>query len=60
MKRLICKKDNINIGDSVVWKKHPYDFSIYKVIEILPNGNLFIDNGECSYTDIKQSIVSKI
>lgn len=61
MKRLIKKCIyEPQIGDYVVWKKHPYDDSTYKIIEILPNGNVFMDNGISSYTDIKPSTIEKI
>jgi len=62
MKRLIKKaiEIKINVGDQVAWKHHPYDTSIYEVKEILPNGNLFIDNGINAYTDIKPSVVKLI
>lgn len=59
MKRLIASSE-IQIGDKVVWKKHPYDISVYEVKEILENGNLFMDNGESSHTDIKPSVVIKL
>ena len=62
MKRLIKKaiEIKINVGDQVTWKRHPYDTSIYEVKEILPNDNLFIDNGINAYTDIKPSVVKLI
>lgn len=62
MKRLI-KKENAKIlyvpilGDQVKWKRHPYDNSIYEVKEILPNGNVFMDNGLQAFTDIKPSVI---
>ena len=57
MKRLVA---NLQIGDKVKWKKHPYDTSVYEVIEILDDASLFIDNGKESYTSIKPSVVEKI
>jgi hypothetical protein len=59
MKRLIKKSMDYtpNVGDSVQWKRHPYDTSVYTVKQILPNGNVFIDNGIESYTDIKPSVL---
>jgi hypothetical protein len=64
MKRLIKKSYQQDftpqIGDSVSWKKHPYDFSVYEVKEVLPNGNIFMDNGVNAYTDIKPSVLKKI
>lgn len=59
MKRLIKKsmEYTLNIGDNVQWKRHPYDNSIYTVKEILPNGNVFIDNGIEAYTNIKPSVL---
>ena len=61
MKRLI-KAINVQlqIGDQVQWKRHPYDNSVYEVKEILPNGNVFIDNGITAFTDIKPSVLKFI
>lgn len=47
----------LHIGDQVQWKRHPYDNSVYEVKEILPNGNVFIDNGITAFTDIKPSVL---
>lgn len=58
MKRLLRKSEvNFNIKDLVQWKKHPYDTSIYIIEDILPDGTLFINNGEIAHTNIKPSVV---
>lgn len=57
MKRLIKSQYMPQIGDKVVWKKHPYDDSVYQIQDIMDDGTLFIDNGEVSYTNIKPSKV---
>lgn len=57
-KRLIASIE-LNIGDKVKWKKHPYDTSTYNVTQVFDNGNVFIDNGKLSYTDIKISALQK-
>lgn len=51
MKRLICKYEP-KVNDKVKFKKHPYDKSTYVVKEIFDNGNVFIDNGSESFTDV--------
>lgn len=50
----------LNVGDYVQWKRHPYDNSIYEIKEILPNNNVFIDNGINAFTDIKQSVLKLV
>jgi len=50
----------IEIGDNIQLKRHPYDKSIYEVKEILPDGTLFLDNGIAALTNIKPSVVKKI
>lgn len=56
MKRL-KRTSEFQIGDKVKFKKHPYDDSVYEVMEILNDGELFIDNGEVAHTNIKPSTV---
>jgi len=57
----LAKQDiEIEVGDNVQLKRHPYDKSIYEVKEILPDGTLFLDNGIAALTNIKPSIVKKI
>lgn len=63
MKRLIRKADNDwtpQIGDNVRWKRHPIDESAYQVTQILDDGNLFIDNGLQSFTDVKPNAVEPV
>jgi len=50
----------LQVGDQVQWKRHPYDNSVYEVMEILPNGNVFIDNGINAFTDIKPSVLKLV
>lgn len=59
MKRLIKKSEKYipKKGDYVQWKKHPFDESVYQIIEILPNGNVFMDNGKEAFTDVKPSVI---
>jgi len=63
MKRLIRKAMNNwtpQIGDNVKWKRSQYDESVYEITQILENGNLFIDNGLQSYTDVKSNSVEPV
>jgi hypothetical protein len=65
MKRLIKRNYklqpfDLQIGDNVKWKRHPYDQSVYSVKEVLPNGSVFIDNGINAYTNIKPSSLELI
>ena len=59
-RKVIAIEQKLNIGDQVQWKRHPYDTSTYEVMEVLPNGNVFIDNGINAFTDIKQSVLKFI
>lgn len=60
MKRLIKSEYIPQIGDNVTWKKHPYDNTIYKIMDIMEDGTVFIDNGDVSYTNIKPSTIKKV
>ena len=51
MKRLIAKYIP-SVGDLVIFFKHPYDRTLYTVKEILPDGNVFIENSNGAYTNI--------
>lgn len=54
MKRLIRKAEKIfNIGDTVIYKTHPYDnITPYEVKEVLENDKYFIANDDNAYTGI--------
>jgi len=58
MKRL--GKHLFRINDSVKFKKHPYDDSTYKIIQIFDDNTYFIDNGKLSYTNIKESALEPV
>lgn len=61
MKRLIKKSEYIpNIGDKVMWKSHPYDNSIYTIIDILEDGTIMIDNGDESFIGINPNVVKQV
>ena len=53
MKRLIKLNKYIPCkGDIVIFYNHPYDRNLYTVKDILPNGNVFIENDSDAYTNI--------
>lgn len=62
MKRLIKKSDkNLNIGDKVRYKTHPYDnTAIYIIKEVLADGTYFIENEESAYTGINGKNLEKL
>lgn len=61
MKRLIKSEKYIpTINDKVVWKKHPYDKTVYTVTDILGDGTIMMDNGEESFIGINPNVVMQI
>lgn len=60
MKRLIAKKENVNIGDNVIMENNPTDGTIYVVKDIDFKGNLLLTNESGSYSGVKPSTVKKV
>lgn len=60
MKRLIAKKEDINIGDNVIMKNNPTDGTIYIVKDVDFKGNLLLTNESGSYSGVKPSTVEKV
>lgn len=61
-KRLVKKSEKYipNIGDTVIFKNHPYDFLPYKITGILPNGTVFMENETDAYTGIHPSKIQPL
>ena len=61
MKRLIKSEKYIpHKGDYVVWKRHPYDDSTYKITDILEDGTVMMDNGVNCFTGINPNVIEQI
>ena len=54
MKRLIKINEQYipNIGDTVMFKNHPYDKTAYIIKDILSDGTVFMENSQGAYTGI--------
>ncbi len=59
MKRLVKKSEQYipQIGDLVIFKSHPYDFEAYNVTNILPDGTVFMENGDGAYSGISPKTI---
>ncbi len=62
MKRLIkiSEKYVPEIDDIVIFKNHPYDKTAYTIKNVLPDGTVFMENGQDAYTGISPRIIKKI
>lgn len=46
------------IGDTVIFKNHPYDKLPYEVKQILPDGTVFMESSNGAYTGISPRTIS--
>ena len=50
-------KENLVPGDLVIFKSHPYDFEAYDITDILPDGTVFMENGDGAYSGISPKTI---
>lgn len=60
-KKRLVKKSNKYIpmvGDTVIFKNHPYDNLPYEITNVLPDGTIFMENTRGAYTGISPKTIS--